>query len=519
MGFGIPIKFHFIFDSQFLGMKPVSCIVSDTYSVPPVFLNGSMEDVEEALTLGAKVQEFAHIQKTTQNVKVLLEQKESEYRRQISQVEEECKGLRRLQEEQETQIRTMKQTMLEVQKEARNQERTRTLQEVEEKLQQAQSRTQIAEERRQAIEAARDQDIRAAEERTRTLMQQVLRVREEQVSASQQALSALEQAYKAQAEELRGLNDFLRRKITNAKVKGSDYEAQFRELLIRSFGTADGFRLEETARNGIGHSGDFRMRLGSHHILWEVKDYDRSVPKQESEKFQRDMLETKEVQIGVMISRTTEISGKVAKGDRHLEFVEGKLLIYLSRFEWMGEDVATLQSLLPLFRLWWELANRKDDNEHLQIEETIRGLEKVLADLMRKKQEWRLHKSRTEETLRWMSELVEDAEDHVERLLKRIQSGQAATASSLPSSVPEGLFRSADMDEKIQKTIGWILESYQCVPNGDVRLADMADTISLKRSLSKDSARKYILAALVDSAIHTAPGKATLIRGFLPIPT
>jgi hypothetical protein len=350
------------------------------------------------------------------------------------------------------------------------------------------------------------------------MMQQVVAVREEQVRTTSAALKTLESAYERQAEELRALNEFLRRRQQNVKVKGNDYESEFRDALVRAFGTADRFALAETAKNGIGHAGDFLMRLnhgpmgGSEQtVLWEVKNYDKPVPKAEVDKFQRDVKENQDVLVGVMVSRYTDIVGKVARGDRDMEFLEGKLLIYLSRFESQGDEVVTLQTLVPLFRIWWEVVRDEEETAHL--EDTIRELERLLTDLTRRRQEWRVHKSRMDDTMRWMSECVEDTETRIERLLKQIQSGHAATEFAVPEGGP---FRPVHYDERNRDTVSILLESYG-VGEGEVRLTDLCDVLAARKKMGKDTARKYVLAALADTAVLTAPGKPTLVRGLFPV--
>lgn len=391
-------------------------------------------------------------------------------------------------------------------RDARKQEREATLLECEGRMQKYQAAMQAAEERKAALEASRDRDIAATEERTKAMMSEIIRIREEQLKSADGSLKSLQMAYDRQAEELKSLNDFLRRKVTNVKTKGNEYEGIFRDLLLRAYQVVEDFTLLDTNKNGVGHAGDFLMRVGRERILWEVKHYDKPVPKQEADKFQRDMLEHKDIRVGVMVSRTTEMVGKTAQGDRHIEFVEGKLLIYLSRFEFLGDEVATLQSLMPLFRLWWSVREDEEQSEH--VEQTLRDLEKLTADLAKRKTEWRLHRNRMDETARWMTEFIEEAEERVEAILKHMQSGTEDL------EIPEGLFRSEYLDEKIRKTVGWILEDYEPAPRSEVRLVDMCDVLAARRKISKDLARKYILAALLDSAVHTVPGKATVVVGF-----
>lgn len=500
--------------------KVLEVAVHSDYRVPAVYKTGVAEDIEEALTLGAKIQEQVRSQRASEDVKravaekeaeltTVLEEQQAELKERQEQIASYYQELQTLRSQLQTSIQSHRQEMMDLDKDVRKQERDAALLEMEEKIRTAEHRCRMAEERKEQMELLKEKEVRVAEERVQQFMQKIVQVREEQVQASQAAVRALEDAYKRQSEELKSLNDFLRRKITNVKTKGNEYEMEFRERLLTAFGTGDGFSLLDTARNGVGHAGDFLMQWGSHTILWEVKNYDKPVPKSEVEKFQRDMLENKAVRVGVMVSRSTEITGKTSTGDRELEFLEGKLLIYLSRFEFMGDEQITLQSLLPLFRIWWE--STKEEEESAQLHRSIRDLEKIVADLTKKRQEWRVHKNRMEDSMRWMSEMVEDAEQNVEHVLRTLQK---RTIVSEEPEIPEGIFRSSFTDEKMRNTIQWILQLYEISPTSEIRLSDMADKVSQSRSVSRDCARKYILAALQDTAVYTAPGKPTIVRGF-----
>lgn len=503
-------------------MKFVTLQVSKDFKVPRVYTEGEPKDVEEALQVGAWVQDHVKARHAAEDLKDLAVRKDAE----ISSLEEQVSALQEEVEAAESAaeaaLQQQRREAAEAVKEARKQERDTTLRETECKLQTAEkevegakARLALAEDRRRLLETEREADIRAAQEKTKEMMQQIVAVREEQVRTTSAALKTLESAYERQAEELRALNDFLRRRQQNVKVKGNDYESEFRDALVRAFGTADRFALTETAKNGIGHAGDFLMRLnhaGSEQtVLWEVKNYDKPVPKAEVEKFQRDVKENKDVLVGVMVSRYTDIVGKVARGDRDMEFLEGKLLLYVSRFESQGDEVVTLQTLVPLFRIWWEVVRDEEESAHL--EDTIRELERLLADLTRKRQEWRVHKSRMDDTMRWMSECVEDTETRVERLLKQIQSGHAATEFVVPEGGP---FRPAQYDDRIRDTVSLLLERYEVSPattTAEVKLNDLCEVVAAAKKMGRDTARKYVLAALADSAVIAAPGKPTLVRG------
>ena len=503
-------------------MKFVHLSVRDTFQTPPIYTSENAEVVEEALLLGAFVQSHVQQQRSSEDLKTLAANKEAELIALRERKDAELRGLtttlqtlRVQQADLESALRKAQQEVAEREATGRKQERERTMLEMEGKVAAAIQAAEAAEERRRIATTERQAEVVAAEVRARDAFQHALAIREEQIQQGQTALRALESAYAAQAEELRGLNDFLRRKITNVKVKGSDFESEFRDLLIRAFGTGRRFALIDTAKNGVGHAGDFLMQLEDNHVLWEVKNYDKPVPKQEVDKFHRDVLENKEVRVGVMVSRYTDIVGKTKGGFRDMEFLEGKMLIYVNRFEMQGDDVSALQSLGPLFWLWWQWGAKEMDEEdeaaeaRVQLQTTLRELDALLVDLTRKRQEWRVHRSRMEETMRWMSEMVEDAEGRVDRLLHALRAGHVEEVLD----VPEGLFRPTHMDERLRETIALVLEVCTPSANSEIRLSDLAEHISLKKKISRDTAKKYVLAALQDSAVVSVPGKATLIKG------
>jgi hypothetical protein len=481
-------------------MKPFTVLTSSTFDPPAFYETATVEEVEEALRIGAFVQKHVSNSRNTGNVhafqqraeaelNLVREQKENEIAKQVYTVERLRKELQQLRD-------TMHTTVQEARKEEAEGRRL--------ELELLQRRLEAAEERQRALVDARDGDIAKAEERVRLSFIQTLTIREEQVRTAQDALKSLETAYKSQVEELRCLNEFVRRKTANVKVKGNQFESEIRDYLVRAFGIFPDFAILDTAR-GVGHAGDFIVQLGEHQTLWEVKHYDKPVPKTEVEKFRRDMMENPAVHVGVMISKSTDIVGK---GKRDHEFCEGKLLLYLTRFEEVEEPVDLLQSLLPQFQIWWEVQREEEAVEVFQ--DAFRELEKVLGELTKRRQEWRVHRSRMEETIRWMSDAVEEAEGHVESLVRRIRSGHASPSLEIPP-----LFRDVP-DDKLRDTIATLLQVYKA-GEGDVKLNDLADVLVMKKNLSKSTARQHVLAALQDSAVVQLPGKPTLVRGLVLI--
>ena len=101
------------------------------------------------------------------------------------------------------------------------------------------------------------------------------------------------------------------------------------EKLKKHFGIYPGFSLKNT-HLGSGHEMDFSMQLENNYIMWELKHYSTVVPKAEVDKFLRDLKENPQTNIGVMISRTTDIYGKYHSGHLFTEFDGDKMMIYLN---------------------------------------------------------------------------------------------------------------------------------------------------------------------------------------------
>ena len=73
--------------------------------------------------------------------------------------------------------------------------------------------------------------------------------------------------------------------------------------------------------------GDFIMTDSNDNtIMFENKDYGKNVPKKEIDKFKRDLINNSDIWGGVLMSNATGICNKK---DYQIEFVEGKIAIYL----------------------------------------------------------------------------------------------------------------------------------------------------------------------------------------------
>jgi hypothetical protein len=372
----------------------------------------------------------------------------------------------------------------------------------------------VQEERYAALEAraevyrtARDEDIRTAEQRTKALLQHALDEKERSIARADATLATLKEAYERQTEELRTLADLVRKKpSSNSRVKGTDYESEFRDKLVSTFGLGDGFKLEDSARSGIGHAGDYLMKWTEHTILWEVKNYEYAVPTKEVEKFRRDMKENPQVRVGVMISRLTAITGQVSHGDRNIEFVEGKMLIYLSNFESMSDD--TLANLMLLFRVWWAQDHADNDDEDTSKIDAIRQIEKLYDEASKAKTEWRHHKSHMDTAIRWMAERVEDTESRLRAALNVLQG----VVKSLDTS-KEIFIEEIVGDAKKTEDAKTLLRISSVNPSSSCLLNDLAKLFATERNISIDTAKSRIRDVLQPSIIEAQKGKPIKILG------
>jgi len=386
---------------------------------------------------------------------------------------------------------------------------TQRLSEVQSELMLQQERYAALLERRQQLESGRDADIRLAEERTKVLLQHALDEKEKAILRSEKMFQTLRDSYERQSEELKALSDLLRKKPSaSAKTKGNDYEEEFRAKLVATFGVGEGFALSDTSK-GVGHAGDSVMKWGEHYVLWEVKNYDKPVPGTEVDKFKRDMRENAQVRIGVMISRCTSIVGKNTSGDRDIEFIDGKMLLYFSNFESMSDD--TLPNLLTLFRLWWKIDQTTATSvEDESKEQTIRQINKLHQDACRAKNEWRVHKSRMEEALRWMATQVDETESRLKSALNIIQGCVVSNVA-----LPETIFRDVHGDPVLMKDAQTILKFAVAEEGKSLVLNDLAELFSKERALSREAAKSHIRAVLLDKVLETPKGRSTRVLGLV----
>ena len=500
--------------------RTISLHVRQDFVVPDVFMKGGVEEIEEALWIGATMQQSVRTRRSNDEVRKLTELKDMEiqriqgtYQEQLTKLLDDIRSV------------TLERDRLQMEygeglKEARGVERGVVEREWEEKMRVLRKEHELVlnryeglEARKRVLEETRHADIQEAVRRTEELMEKVVVAKQEQLTRMESAYQRLSEAMMKQTEEIARLSGVVGKRGANVKTKGSDYEEEFGEKLRRHYGVCRGFSLKDT-RLGSGHEMDFSMGLEGEVVMWELKNYGAVVPKAEVDKFLRDLKENPQTKIGVMVSRATDIYGKTLTGPMMVEFEGEKMMVYLSRFEeFCGEDEGRVFHMLGgLFRIWWQYHHESVDT--FDRADMIRELERAVEELAKRRTEWRRHKAHLDEVSRWTADLLEESEGRLDRLLKRAKNVQEGDnggqrAGGEPLVIPEGVFR----DSGEEKERGWIQSVMQvCVPGGEMEVRELVELLSGYHKLSKDTIRSNVMSVVRDSAV-VKKGVVKYIRG------
>jgi hypothetical protein len=483
--------------------RQVQLYVKNDFILPDVYSKGTLEEVEEALLVGANIQSVVWTRRGNDEIKKITELKDNEitriqgmYNEKLTKLLDDIRGV------------TVEKERLESEyskglKEARSGEREVVGREWEEKLRLLrkdneilQGRYESLEERRRVLEEGRAADIKEAVRRTEELMEKLVASKQEQLLKMELAYMRLNETIQKQSEEISRLSGHVSKRAANVKTKGSDYEEEFGEKLRRSYGLCRGFKLKDT-RLGMGHEMDFAMEMDGHSVMWELKNYGNVVPKAEVDKFLRDLKENPQAKIGVMISRSTDIYGKNGAGNLYTEFDNDKMMIYINRFEeFCGEDENRVFQLLgSLFRIWWEY--HREENNMFDRVEIVRELEKAVEEVSKRRTEWRRHKAHLDELGRWTTDLLDESESRIDRLLKKVRNVEESV-NDRPLDVPEGIFRESGEE----KELSWIKSVMKvCEAGGEIEVRELVELLGAHHKLSKDTIRSNVMSIIRDSAV------------------
>lgn len=485
--------------------RQITLSVSSNFALPEVYKQGTFEEVEEALWIGSTIQQSIRTRRSNDELRKIMEIKDSE----INQIkamyqEKQTKLLDDLRTATVEKDRVAGEYS-EALKSAREAERDVVSREWEEKLRNLRQEHEILsgryeglESRRRALEESRNKDIQDAIKRTEEIMEKLVSSKQDQLIKLETAYERLQDVITKQTDEISKLSSNLGKRSANVKNKGTDYEQEFGEKLKRNYGLCYGFQLKDT-HLGKGHEMDFSMNVEGHCLMWELKNYTSVVPKAEVDKFLRDLKENPQAKIGVMISRSTDITGKNLNGLILTEFDNDRMMIYINRFEeFCGDDESRVfQMLLSMFRIWWEY--HREETNTFDRTEMIRELERAIEDISKRRTDWKRHKSHLDEVSRWAADLLDESESRLDRLLKKARNcEETEIQTDRPLVIPEGVFRESG-EEKEQ---GWMKSIMKmCVPGGEIEVRELVDLLGGHHKLSKDTIRSNVMSIIKDSAV------------------
>ncbi len=478
--------------------------VRQEFVVPDIFTKGSVEDIEECLWIGSLIQQSVRLNRSNEEVKKISELKDGEIKRIQTQYTDKVTKLLdelRITRQEKEQLTLDYDRAL---KENRMGERVTVTKEFDDKIcgllkEKAglEAKIEGLEFRKRSLEEAKEKDIQDAIKRTEELMMKLVDAKQEQIVRMEGAYKKLEESISRQTNELNRLSGTLGKRAANVKMRGSDYEEEFKEKLLRAFGLCRGFALRDT-RLGMGHAMDYTLEIEGNVVMWELKNYTNQVPKAEVDKFLRDLKENQQARVGVMISRLTDIYGKTYNGPMVTEFDGEKMMIYISRFEeFCGDDEnRVFQMLTGLFRVWWEYG--RDTTNTVDKVEIIREIEKIAEDLGRRRTDWKRHKGHMEELIRWANDLLDENESRLDRLLKKLRSIENKSDGVL--EVPDGVFRESD-GEKERGWIQSIMKVCEADQSQQIEVRELVELLSSHHKLSKDTIRSNIMSVIKDSSV------------------
>lgn len=511
--------------------RQITLSVSTGFDLPLVYTKQhDTKAIEEALYLGATVQNMVRTKRSSDEVKKVSELKDTEIQRIQGMYQEKLarvlEDIRVVSEERDK----LQQEYTERVKEARGVERAACRVEAEEAVRVLEREREVLagkcaalEASRRIIEESRERDVAGAVKRTEEMMERVVSAKQEQLVKMESAYHRLQEAIARQGEEISRLSGVVGKRGANVKTKGSDYEEQFGEKLRRWYGVCRGFSLRDT-RLGAGHEMDFSMEMEGHVVMWELKNYSSVVPKAEVDKFLRDLKEAPQASVGVMISRATDIQGKAGAGGLWTEFEGEKMMVYLNQFEEFcgDEEGRVFQMLMSLFRVWWNYY--REETAGWEREEVIREVEKMAEEVGKRRSEWRRHKAHLDEMGRWMGDVLEDSEYRLDRILRRVRVTPVASSSASSSTngtedmkekedVPLGVFRETK-EERDRVWIESILRVCQAAPGEQMEVRELVELLTAHHKLSRDTLRSNIMSILRDDAIGKK-GVVKFVKGLV----
>jgi hypothetical protein len=122
----------------------------------------------------------------------------------------------------------------------------------------------------------------------------------------------------------------------------------------------------------------------------------------------------------------------------------------------------------------------------------VRELEKAIDDISRRRTEWRRHKSHLDELSRWATDLLDESENRLDKILKKTRTAEVDTLV-----VPD-IFR----ESTEEKDMTWIRSVMKvCSIGGEIEVRELVELLGMHHKLSKDTIRSNIMSIIKDSAV------------------
>ena len=204
-----------------------------------------------------------------------------------------------------------------------------------------------AEARLEAELKAAKAEIAAKEEKLGAAGRELLAAEKAKAVAVAAAVAARDTAFAAEREKAQQLLRDAVARSAGSSTKGADNEQAFRdELLTKSFGTAPDYKLLPHEIN----AGDAIIEWEGTKVMFECKNYDKTVPEKEVMKAHRDMELHPDCDALVFVSEDSDISGHQKPGNFDIGQVHGKPAIWIGHFARAEDKVVFLQMVAGILR-------------------------------------------------------------------------------------------------------------------------------------------------------------------------
>lgn len=306
-------------------------------------------------------------------------------------------------------------------------------------------------------------------------------------------------------EKFQGVKESLNRQL-GSQEKGKAGEVRMEDLIKKSYGMSPNFEIITVAHEA--ERGDHIMNYKSMKVMWEIKNYNRMVNKEEVAKLHRDMRANPEVGLGIMVALETGIVGHSKAGDIDLEVLEdGRMILYVNNLNRREDPILYLQSLRPILDI---LENRKTTNTLQESDEaeTLRFKAKIVHHILlnHMKTLTTLHnavvqqKKKTDQMNSELLALVREAESECKNsMTELLNTDDTKDKGSLDSLNPELYTKASTVDLNKNQKIFYEWIQANCVEDEDGEIESKKFLEALKPTLKTEKELKEARDLLQDA--------------------